>query len=226
MDKLKLSDLLAAKFQECLKSGEGFKPVYYPHIPDAKISKAEKNFVKYKDNNETMIMLYDTSLFERGKNGMAFTDKAVYFKDMIGDSRVCRYSDWRRDKDDLGKIFEISEGNAFFLIPFLNNLMNEISIMLEYEVETEGETSVETEAEAVTEELKGALEESEEKSKEEDSDDDDEEDDSNEEESDDEESDDEAKDKSGKRKKGGSGSSLEALLGVADILMDVFEDPT
>ena len=246
MDKLKLSDLLAAKFQECLKSGEGFKPVYYPHIPDAKISKAEKNFVKYKDNNETMIMLYDTSLFERGKNGMAFTDKAVYFKDMIAGPRVCRYSDWRRDKDDLGKIFEISEENAFFLIPFLNNLMNEISIMLEYEVETEGETSVETAAEtegetsgetaaevevssetvaeAVTEELKGTLEESKEKSKEEELDDDDE--DSDDEDSDDEDSDDEAKDKSGKKKKGGSGSSLEALLGVADILMDVFEDPT
>ena len=147
MDKIKLSDLLAAKFLECVKEGNGFKPVYYPHIPETRQAKAEKNFVDYKYKNETMIMLFDTSLFERGKNGLVFTDKAVYFKDTFGDARVCKYSDWRRDRDDLGEIFGITKDNAFFFASFLNNLMNEISIMLEYEVETEGETSVETEAE-------------------------------------------------------------------------------
>ena len=133
MDKFKLSDLIALKFPECLKGGEGFKPVYYPHIPEEKQKKAEKNFVKYKCNDETMIMLYDTSLFERGKNGLVFTDKAVYFKDMFSDLCCCKYSDWRRDKDDLAVLFNITKENAFFLAPFLNKLMNDISFMLEYE---------------------------------------------------------------------------------------------
>ena len=52
---------------------------------------------------------------------------------MFSDLCCCKYSDWRRDKDDLAVLFNITKENAFFLAPFLNKLMNDISFMLEYE---------------------------------------------------------------------------------------------
>ncbi len=133
MDNLKLSSLIANRFPECLNGEVSFKPLYFPHIPDSRQKKAEKNFVKYKCENETMIMLFDTSLFERGKNGLVFTDKAVYFKDLFSETYCCKYSDWRRDKDDIAAILNISKENPTFLASFLNVLMNDISIMIEYE---------------------------------------------------------------------------------------------
>ena len=222
MDNLKLSDLIEAKFSECLKKDIHFTPIYFPHIPDARQTKAEKGFVKYKYDNETMIMLFDTSLFERGKNGMVFTNKAVYFKDMIGDTCVCKYSDWRRDRDDLGKIFNLTEDNAFFLVPFLNNLMNEISIMIEYEGESEDENAVNSGNETVDESTKDSKDEiSEEES-------------SSEPKKTSEKKTSEKKSSKKKssekkastsKKKGVSQSTAETVLDIADIVLDVLQDP-
>lgn len=201
MDKIKLSDLIAAKFPECLKKDANFIPLYFPHIPDVRQAKAEKNFVKYKYKNETMIMLFDTSLFERGKNGLVFTDKAIYFKDIIGATRVCRYCDWRRDRDDLAKILGLTDDNAFILTPFLNELMNEISTMIKYEGGAEDESADEAEdkeSKNKSESNKSSAKKSTTTKK---------------------------KSATTKKKKGVSQSTIETVMGVAEVVMDVLEDP-
>ena len=128
-----LVNLIKDKFQKCLKGGGGFRPVYFPHIPEKQEEKARKHFVELRDEDETILMLFDTSLFSKGKNGLALTDRAVYFKDLMTAPRRCAYSDWRIDADDSAELLGIPETNTFLMAPFLNELLNEICTMKKYE---------------------------------------------------------------------------------------------
>ena len=128
-----LVNLIKDKFQKCLKEGGGFRPVYFPHIPAKQEEKARKHFVELRDEDETILMLFDTSLFSKGKNGLALTDRAVYFKDLMTAPRRCAYSDWRIDADDSAELLGIPETNTFLMAPFLNELLNEICTMKKYE---------------------------------------------------------------------------------------------
>ena len=128
-----LLNLIKDKFHECLKEGVSFKPVYHPNIPAKQEEKARKHFVETKDAGETVLMLFDTSLFAKGKNGLALTDRAVYFKDMFGGTKRVAYDGWRIDADDSAALLNITEENAFLLAPFLTRLLNDICTMKRYE---------------------------------------------------------------------------------------------
>ena len=136
-----LVNLIKDKFHECVKEGVSFQPSYYPNILNKQEEKARKHFVKTEREDETVLMLLDTSLFSKGKNGMALTDQAVYFKDMMGPVYRCAYSGWRIDADDAATLLHISESNAFLLAPFITKLMNDICTLKKYEglFEAEGQ---------------------------------------------------------------------------------------
>ena len=154
-----LVNLIKNKFQDCIKAGVSFRPAYYPHIVKKQEEKALKHFIEIEEGGETVLMLFDTSLFSKGKNGLALTDQAVYFKDMMGPTYKCKYKHWRIDADDAAELLHISDGNAFLLPAFLTGLLNEICTLKKYEGLFEAE---EQEADAKAEqqvEQKGELKE-------------------------------------------------------------------
>ncbi len=128
-----LVNLIKNKFQDCIKAGVSFRPAYYPHIVKKQEEKALKHFIEIEEGGETVLMLFDTSLFSKGKNGLALTDQAVYFKDMMGPTYKCKYKHWRIDADDAAELLHISDGNAFLLPAFLTGLLNEICTLKKYE---------------------------------------------------------------------------------------------
>jgi hypothetical protein len=206
-----LTDYIEGHFKECLKPGVSFTPEYYPHIPEKHLAKAKKHFVNIEEG-ETVLMLFDTSLFSKGKNGLALTDRAVYFRDMFSSAVSVKYRNWRPDRDETGTILKISAENPLILSPFLDKLLNEICTIKTYDGLFEQEEKSQEEAEAKAAEEKAAAEakaaeeaaaraaakEAEKKAEEEDDDEND----------DDEES--------------GAGMALEFL----GIVMDVTSDPT
>ena len=154
-----LVNLIKNKFQDCIKAGVSFRPAYYPHIVKKQEEKALKHFIEIENEGETVLMLFDTSLFSKGKNGLALTDQAVYFKDMMGPTYKCKYKHWRIDADDAAELLHISDGNTFLLPAFLTGLLNEICTLKKYEGLFEAE---EQEADAKAElqvEQKGELKE-------------------------------------------------------------------
>ena len=154
-----LVNLIKNKFQDCIKAGVSFRPAYYPHIVKKQEEKALKHFIETEEGGETVLMLFDTSLFSKGKNGLALTDQAVYFKDMMGPTYKCKYKHWRIDADDAAELLHISDGNTFLLPAFLTGLLNEICTLKKYEGLFEAE---EQEADAKAElqvEQKGELKE-------------------------------------------------------------------
>lgn len=144
-----LVNLIKDKFHECVKQGVSFQPAYYPNIQKKQEEKALKHFVETEKEDETVLMLFDTSLFSKGKNGMALTDQAVYFKDMMGPTYRCAYSSWRIDADDAGVLLHISETNTFLMAPFITKLMNDICTLKKYEglFEAEGQEAAQKAAE-------------------------------------------------------------------------------
>ena len=127
-----LTDYIEGHFKDCLKPGISFKPEYHPHIPEKHLEKARKHFVAAGDD-ETVLMLFDTSMFSKGKNGLALTDQAVYFKDMFGGTQSVKYLDWRPDRDETGELLKISAENAFILSPFLDKFLSEICTIKSYD---------------------------------------------------------------------------------------------
>lgn len=128
-----LVNLIKNKFQDCIKAGVSFRPAYYPHIVKKQEEKALKHFIETEEGGETVLMLFDTSLFSKGKNGLALTDQAIYFKDMMGPTYKCKYKHWRIDADDAAELLHISDGNTFLLPAFLTGLLNEICTLKKYE---------------------------------------------------------------------------------------------
>ena len=128
-----LTDYIEGHFKECLKPGISFVPEYYPHIPGKHLEKAVKHFLKTEREDETVLMLFDTSLFSKGKNGLAITDQAVYFKDMFGGTQSVRFRGWRAGKDETEQLLKISNENPMILSPFLDKLIAEICTIKTYE---------------------------------------------------------------------------------------------
>ena len=128
-----LVNLIKDKFHECLKEGISFQPAYYPNIQKKQEEKARKHFIETERDDETVLMLFDTSLFSKGKNGLALTDQAIYFKDLMGPTWRCAYQGWRIDADDAEELLHISNMNTFLLAPFVTKLMNEICTLKKYE---------------------------------------------------------------------------------------------
>ena len=114
------------------------------------MEKVLKNFLELKYKDETVLMMLDTSLFGRGKNGLVFTDRAVYLKLTFGTTYYCKYSDWKVDKDETEKILKLSRDDAFFYSAFLDNLMNDICNLKQYEGLFEEEEKAEKKAEEKT----------------------------------------------------------------------------
>lgn len=141
-----LISLIQQKLPECLKPDCSFEPQYYPHILDKQLEKVLKNFLELKYKDETVLMMLDTSLFGRGKNGLVFTDRAVYLKLTFGTTYYCKYSDWKVDKDETEKILKLSRDDAFFYSAFLDNLMNDICNLKQYEGLFEEEEKAEEKA--------------------------------------------------------------------------------
>ncbi|MCR5292503.1 MAG: hypothetical protein K6E28_06450 [Eubacterium sp.] len=138
--------LIQQKLPECLKPDCSFEPQYYPHILEKQLDKVLKNFLELKYEDETVLMMLDTSLFGRGKNGLVFSDRAVYLKLTFGTTYYCKYSDWKVDVDETEKILKISRDDAFFYSAFLDNLMNEICNLKKYEGLFEEEEKAEEKA--------------------------------------------------------------------------------
>ncbi|MCR4837600.1 MAG: hypothetical protein K5897_01530, partial [Eubacterium sp.] len=156
-----LVNLIKDKFHECLKEGISFQPAYYPNIQKKQEEKARKHFIETERDDETVLMLFDTSLFSKGKNGLALTDQAIYFKDLMGPTWRCAYTGWRIDADDAEVLLHISDKNTFLLAPFVTKLMNEICTLKKYEglFEAEGaEQKAAEEAAKKAEEQKAAEE--------------------------------------------------------------------
>ena len=179
-----LVNLIKDKFHECLKEGISFQPAYYPNIQKKQEEKARKHFIETERDDETVLMLFDTSLFSKGKNGLALTDQAIYFKDLMGPTWQCAYTGWRIVADDAEALLHISDKNTFLLAPFVTKLMNEICTLKKYEglFEAEGaeqkaaeEAAKKAEEQKAAEEAakKAAEEEEEAEKKDEDEDDDD-----------------------------------------------------
>jgi len=145
-----LISLIQQKLPECLKPDCSFEPQYYPHILDKQLDKVFKSFLELKYKDETVLMMLDTSLFGRGKNGLVFTDRAVYLKLTFGTTYYCKYSDWKVDKDETEKILKLSRDDAFFYSAFLDNLMNDICNLKQYEGLFEEEEKAEKKAEEKT----------------------------------------------------------------------------
>ena len=183
-----LVNLIKNKFQDCIKAGVSFRPAYYPHIVKKQEEKALKHFIEIENEGETVLMLFDTSLFSKGKNGLALTDQAVYFKDMMGPTYKCKYKHWRIDADDAAELLHISDGNTFLLPAFLTGLLNEICTLKKYEglfeteeQEADAKAELQVEQKKVTDKEDGAEKRTEDKKdgavEDDEDDDDDEEDD-------------------------------------------------
>lgn len=183
-----LVNLIKNKFQDCIKAGVSFRPAYYPHIVKKQEEKALKHFIETENEGETVLMLFDTSLFSKGKNGLALTDQAVYFKDMMGPTYKCKYKHWRIDADDAAELLHISDGNTFLLPAFLTGLLNEICTLKKYEglfeteeQEADAKAELQVEQKKVTDKEDGAEKRTEDKKdgavEDDEDDDDDEEDD-------------------------------------------------
>ena len=137
-----LVNLIKDRFHECMKNENGgFQPEYYPNIPEKHEEKVLKHFVDKKDAEETILMIYDTSLFSKGKNGLVITDQAVYFKDTMTKTAIVLLKNWDPVRDQTEKLLGISENNAFLLAPFLDKLISDIITLKKYEGLFEAEES-------------------------------------------------------------------------------------
>ena len=137
-----LVNLIKDRFHECMKNENGgFQPEYYPNIPEKHEEQVLKHFVDKKDAEETILMIYDTSLFSKGKNGLVITDQAVYFKDTMTKTAIVLLKNWDPVRDQTEKLLGISENNAFLLAPFLDKLISDIITLKKYEGLFEAEES-------------------------------------------------------------------------------------
>ena len=110
MDRKQIKTFLKERFPLCMKS-QSFPVLTIPNIPEKQLARMTKNLSVKED----IISMCDTSLFGKGKNGIAFTEKAVYFKDLFGGVKVIYYDeDWVIGKDDAFDTLGITPTNTFF----------------------------------------------------------------------------------------------------------------
>ena len=127
-------NLLKDRFHECLKDEKcAFQPEFYPHIQEKHQEKVMKHFVEKRCEDETILMLFDTSMFSKGKNGLVITDQAVYFRDMMTKPANFLIKNWDPVRDQSEKLLGITEYYTFLMAPFLDKLISDIVTLKKYE---------------------------------------------------------------------------------------------
>lgn len=100
--------ILLERLSYCSKGA--FEAAVEPNIPPKQAERIKKAF---KISDETILGIIDTSLFSRGKNGLVFTDKGVYFLDVLANIKYRRYiDDWRAGEDTAFDSLGIKPDNA------------------------------------------------------------------------------------------------------------------
>lgn len=144
MDRKQIKAFLKERFPLCMKS-QNFPVLTVPNIPEKQLARMTKNL----SVKEEIISMCDTSLFGKGKNGIAFTEKAVYFKDLFGAVKICYYGeDWIIGKDDAFDTLGITPTNTFFDNFALTDLIDELVRMSAEDGGSTEEASPEAAAEA------------------------------------------------------------------------------
>lgn len=111
MTDKQIKKILRERFSHCLKS-DTFPALIAPEIPEKQQMSAHKAFVPA---DEKILGLCDTSIFGRGKNGLAFTDKGVCFKDLMNATHIRHYDeDWEPGTDTAFDALGIKPDNTFF----------------------------------------------------------------------------------------------------------------
>jgi len=142
MSRSRIKALLLERFPLCTKSGT-FPVLTIPNIPEKQMKHMAKNLSVQED----IISICDTSLFGRGKNGIAFTEKAVYFKDSLSSVKKVYYSeDWQIGKDDAYATLGIAPSHVFFDNFALTDLIDELVRIAAEESEEEPEKEAPAEA--------------------------------------------------------------------------------
>ncbi len=118
--------LITEGFKEILYNDVTMKPQCYPDIPEKSKSNVLKHFVKPLSDDETILLIFDTTMFGNGKNGMVFTDEAVYFKQLFDDTAVVRYADWKSGMSVMKKL-GVSDESPIYKVPEFNKLMRGLS---------------------------------------------------------------------------------------------------
>ena len=108
MDTALIKKLLLERLSHCSKGA--FEAQVEPNIPPKHLEKVKKCF---GITDERVLGVIDTSLFGRGKNGIVFTEKGVYFKDLLCDLKIRHYTDdWRTGEDTAFDSLGIKPDNA------------------------------------------------------------------------------------------------------------------
>ncbi|MBO5448691.1 MAG: hypothetical protein J5994_05135 [Ruminococcus sp.] len=89
VDEKKLS-IINNNIRNCVKSNSAVIYIY-PNIPQNIINGARRKFVP---SYEEIIALIDTTVFNSGERGLAFTNNGIYFKDILLKPCGCTYSDY------------------------------------------------------------------------------------------------------------------------------------
>ena len=111
-----MTDIISKGLDSCKGRSNSFKPQFHPDIPEKHLKRALKHFVEFDpESSEQVLMLWDTSLFEKGKNGLAFTDRAVYHKGIFGKTMICRYKDWNIGCANASELLGLEQNEEMFL---------------------------------------------------------------------------------------------------------------
>ena len=79
---MNLNDILASSFSQIALSGHGASAYLIPNIPRKVLSKAWRTFCP-QEARESILAVIDTSFFKNGKEGLVFTQNALYIKEPI-----------------------------------------------------------------------------------------------------------------------------------------------
>jgi hypothetical protein len=93
-----LAGLIVSKIKNEYQTAEIFTA---PQLPLNLLANAYKSWLK-PDEIETVIALIDTSFFDDGKEGIAFTDKRIVWKETWGDSDYLSYRDLSKRLENQG----------------------------------------------------------------------------------------------------------------------------
>lgn len=123
MKDQRIRELLKKRLPLCLKT-QNFPVLTVPDIPEKQLM----NMTKKLSVREDIISMCDTSLFGKGKNGIAFTEKAVYFKDTLSGVKSCHFTEnWTAGESDVFDVLGITPSNTFFDCFALTDLINELA---------------------------------------------------------------------------------------------------
>jgi len=100
------------------------------NIPQRKLKNAIKSYAPYISENETIIYLYDDTLFNSGKDGFILTSKRLYQKNMLEDNLVI----------DIESISKLSFSDGFPVKIIVKVALNSFNIELSHGTSSEKNT--------------------------------------------------------------------------------------